>query len=249
MRKKNIILIALIALVLSTMACGTTTFFNTSNRRIEGSGVVTEESRQVGSFSEFELAGIGNVYVEFGDETALVIEAEENLIEHIETNTFGQKLTIRMDDSYSYDPTEKINYYLTVVELDGVSISGLGSVYLPEVETGRFELEISGAGDVNIDALYADRLNAELSGLGDVDILDGEVDFQDVSISGSGAYSAENLACREARVRVSGLGSAVVNVSEYLEAEITGAGDIMYSGSPEVSAEISGLGDLEALDE
>jgi hypothetical protein len=249
MKKQNAIILIVIAIMLSTSACGTVTISSHSGRRIEGNGVLTEESRDVGNFNEIELAGIGSVYVEFGDETSLVIEAEENLMDYIETRIFGQKLVIRLEDDYSYDPTEDINFYLTVVELEGVSISGLGNMSLPEIETDRFEIGISGAGDVTIDALYADRLYADLSGLGDVDILGGEVEIQDVNISGSGTYSSKDMACREADVSVSGLGSATVTVSEYLDASISGAGDIDYYGSPEVDMNITGLGSLHAHDD
>ena len=249
MKNRTILLITILALAASTMACGVSTFTSSSLRTIDGNGVVVEESREVGSFNEVQLSGIGTIYVEYGNETSLVIEAEENLIEYIETDTFGKKLVIGTENGRSLDPTEQINFYLTVVELEGVQISGLGSIYLPEVNADRFEIKISGAGDVNIEALYADKLDASLSGLGDVDIEGGEVFSQDVSISGSGTYSAHHLKSSEADVSVSGLGSATVFAEDYLVAGISGAGDINYYGSPEVDMNITGLGSLESLEE
>jgi hypothetical protein len=205
-----------------------------------------EESREVGKFDEIQLSGIGKVYVEFGTEHSLVIEAEENLMEYIEIRTFGQKLVIGMKGAMNFKPTEDIIFYLTVVELEGVQISGLGGIYLPEVNVDRFDIDISGAGDVNIEALYADRVYASLSGLGDVDIDSGEVFSQDISISGAGDYSARHLQSSEAEVSVSGLGSATVNVDDYLDARISGAGDINYYGSPEIDIDVSGLGSVQA---
>jgi hypothetical protein len=246
MKKQTTLLLIVIALVLSSVACSTTSF---SVRTIRGNGDVVEESRDVSSFDEIQLSGIGNLYIEYGDDESLVIEAEENLMRYIETDVTGRKLVIGFDDDNSYQPTEDIDFYLTVVELDGVAISGLGSVNLPEVDTDRFEIKISGAGDVSIDALYAERLEVELSGLGDVDIDGGEVNFQDVRISGSGSYSARRLESSEADVHVSGLGSATVTVEDYLDARISGAGDINYYGSPEIDVDISGLGSLHSMDD
>jgi hypothetical protein len=39
-----------------------------------------------------------------------------------------------------------------------------------------------------------------------------------------------------------GAGSAVVNVSEVLEAKISGAGSVEYIGDPTVHQEVSGVG-------
>lgn len=246
MKKQTTVLLIIIALVLSSAACSVTNF---STRSIRGNGEVVEESRQVGRFDEVRLSGIGTLYIEFGDEESLVIEAEENLMRYIETDVSGQKLVIGLEEHLSFNPTEDINYYLTVVELEGVEISGLGSVYLPEFETDSFDIHISGAGDVSIDALYADRLDAQLSGLGNVDIDGGEVDSQYVKISGSGAYSARRMQSNTADVHVSGLGSATVTVEDYLDARISGAGDINYYGGPEINVDISGLGSLHSLDD
>ncbi|MEN8241009.1 MAG: head GIN domain-containing protein [Chloroflexota bacterium] len=246
MNKKTALLLVLTALMLSTIACGVT---NLSYRAIDGNGIVVEESRELGSFNEIHLSGIGNVYVEYGAEESLIIEAEENLIKYIETKTYGNTLEIGFEDGISIDPTEDVIFYLTVVELEGVHISGLGSIYLPEVTADRFEIGISGAGDINIDALYADRISASLSGLGDVDIDGGEVSSQDVSISGAGSYDSEKMTSSEAEVKVSGLGSATVHAKDYLDASISGAGDINYSGSPALNVDVSGLGSLHALDD
>jgi hypothetical protein len=246
MKKQTTLFLIVIALVLSSVACGTTSF---SVSTIRGDGDVVEESRDVGSFDEIQLSGIGNLYIEYGDEESLLIEAEDNLMRYIETDIIGRKLVIGFEENRSIQPTEDIDFYLTVVDLDGIAISGLGSINLPEVETDRFEIDISGAGDVSIDALYVERLEVELSGLGDVDIDGGEVDFQDVRISGSGSYSARRLESSEADVHVSGLGSATVTVEDYLDARISGAGDINYYGSPEIDVDISGLGSLHSMDD
>lgn len=248
MKKKSTILLVLTALMLTTMACGVTTLIPNS-RTIEGNGNIVEESRQVGSFDEIHLSGIGNVYVEYGSKESLLIEAEENLIDYVEIKTFGNKLEIGFEDGVSIDPSEDFNFYLTVVELEAVQISGLGSFYLPEVSADRFEIRISGAGDINIDSLFADRLIAQLSGLGDVDIYDGEVTFQDVTISGSGTYNTTKMSSSEVEVTVSGLGTANVHAEDYLDATISGAGNINYSGSPQLNINVTGLGEINVIDD
>ena len=86
MNKKTTLFLVITVLMLSTVACSVT---NLSYRAIDGNGILVEETREVGSFDEILLSGIGSVYVEYGSEESLVIEAEENLIEYIEIRTIG----------------------------------------------------------------------------------------------------------------------------------------------------------------
>jgi hypothetical protein len=246
MKKQSTFLLLIIALVFSSVACGRITI---SPRVFRGNGDVVEETRQVGSFDEVQLSGIGNLYIEYGDEESLIVEAEENLMRYIETDIQTNKLTINLGGGKIVLPTKDMNFYLTVVELDSVSITGIGRIYLSEVNTPRFDIRVSGAGALFIDELFADRLDVVLSGIGEIDIDSGGVDFQSVHISGPGTYSARRLTSNEANVNVSGIGKAIVNVEDYLEARVSGPGDLTYYGSAVLDANVSGLGNLHAMDE
>lgn len=246
MKKQSTFLLIIIALVFSTAACGRITI---TPRVFHGNGDVVEEIRQVGSFDEVQLSGIGNLYIKYGDEESLIVEAEENLMRYIETDIQTNKLIIDLGGGKIVLPTDDINFYLTVVELDSVSITGIGRIYLPEVNASRFDILVSGAGALFIDELFADRLDVVLSGIGEIDIDSGEVDFQSVLVSGPGTYSARRMTSNEADVNISGIGKAIVNVEDYLEARVSGPGDLTYYGSAVLDANVSGLGNLHAMDE
>ncbi|MBE0527722.1 MAG: DUF2807 domain-containing protein [Thermoleophilia bacterium] len=210
---------------------------------------MVEEARAVGSFDMIDFQGIGNLYVSLGEKESLTIEAEENLLPYLETFNQGDRLVLKIENGRNINPTEPVNFYLTVRSLSEVSVSGLGNVELPELETDSFRVEISGAGDIEIAALSADSLTAEMAGLGNLRINDGKVTSQDVRISGSGKYSARYLESQEANIEISGLGSATVNASETLDVTISGAGDVEYYGNPEIDKSISGIGDLDKMDD
>ena len=250
MKTKILLLIAITTLALSSLACGVTINgpdfdFNV----IEGSGNLVSEERSVSDFNAVTLAGMGTLIIEYGDEEALTIEAEDNLIEHIETEVRGDTLVIGIEDGYTFNTNATLRYYLTVDDLEAVKVSGLGDVELDPTETESFTVEISGAGDIDIDSLDADNLDVSLSGLGNLKINGGEVVSQEINISGTGDYNGLDLQSTQTRVDVSGLGSATVNVSESLDVNISGAGHVKYTGNPSIDQSVSGVGSLEYIGE
>ena len=100
---------------------------------------------------------------------------------------------------------------------------------------------------MDLAGLYADSFVVNISGLGDLYVAGGEVEQQEILISGGGNIKARALSTAETTIRVSGLGSATVNVREHLKVTISGGGSVEYLGSPTVEQNISGLGHVERL--
>lgn len=242
MDKKMVPLVMILVLALMTLACGSSVNLPNS---IKGNGNVEQESRDVGSFDKIDLRGLGQVYIELGEDEALEVSGEENLLRYIETYTEGDTLVIEIEDNRNLVPTEPLEFFITVVELEEMNVSGLGDIELPAIETTSFTIEISGAGNIDMDALDAKSLDVRLSGLGDLNIDGGEVNTVNVRISGSGNFDSRRVDCQEADINISGLGSATVTVSDYLDVSISGGGNVNYYGSPEVDSDISGLGKLD----
>ncbi len=246
MKQQNKLLLIVFVLALSTLACGITV-----NGRdvwgVGGSNVVVTEERQVSGFNRVDMAGIGFLVVEFGDTEALTIEAEENIMDYIQTNVVGQELIIKLEEGRNYHPTEPIKFYLTVIELDELEVSGLGNVELPEIEATDFFIQIGGGGAVDIDRLDAKLFKLEVEGLGDLTIDEGTVVRQEISISGGGNYQARRMESQDADVDISGLGNATIRVSDALTVNISGGGSVEYYGNPVVNSNISGLGKVDRL--
>ena len=217
-------------------------------RTARGSGHVVEETRSVHDFTGVRLAGIGNLYIELGGEESLRLEAEDNLIPHLEIAVKGSTLEIGTEPGVDLRPTEPVNFYLTVTELDSIGVSGSGGVEARSLEINSLSVSVSGSGDVEIGTLEASDLTVRVSGSGDVTI-SGEVNEQDVTISGSGTYKAGELESSRAGVRVSGSGSATVQVSDYLDATVSGSGSVHYIGSPTVESSTSGSGSIQQIND
>jgi len=72
--------------------------------------------------------------------------------------------------------------------------------------------------------------------------LTGQVEAQEIDLSGLGSYNAPDLESRAASVRISGAGNTVIWVLDTLDVTISGAGNVEYFGSPEVTRDVSGAG-------
>jgi hypothetical protein len=218
-----------------------------SLRTVRGTGDIGSEVREVAGFSAVNLAGIGTVIVDYGEKEALRIEAEKNLLPYLESEVENDTLTLSVREGVNVIPTQGIFYYLTVSDLDAISVSGLGNVDTPRMEGTQVRITVNGGGDINVEELHAKDLDVVISGLGDLTIGGGDAADQEIRISGGGNYNARELASEAARISISGLGSAEVWARDVLDAEISGGGSVRYAGSPQVTREISGLGVVESL--
>ena len=250
MNKKRFLLVLIGVVALSGLACSAN--INVPTVRlgsVHGSGDVVQETRPVSDISGVALSGIGHLFIELGDKESLTIEAEDNIIPHLETPVRNGTLEFLVEEGVSIAPTEPVNLHLTVRSLESIGVSGLGSVEAPELSAGRFSVDISGSGDVQLAGLQADYLVVRLSGLGNLDIEGGSVTSQRIEISGSGSYDGRHVKSQSADVNISGVGSATVAVSESLIAVVSGSGKISYLGNPAVDSEVSGVGKVEKLNE
>ena len=89
--------------------------------------------------------------------------------------------------------------------------------------------------------LNGQDLKVSISGVGKIN-MKGEVDTQQVDISGAGSYSAKELISRDCEVDISGAGRATVNVTDTLDIQLSGVGSVEYTGNPSVTQNISGVG-------
>jgi hypothetical protein len=210
-----------------------------------GSGNVTTEIRQVSGFTGIVLEGSGEVNIEVTGTESLSIEAEDNIIPHLTSNVVGGDLVLGVDGGIS--PTRDIVYTITVASLDTLTIDGSGSMTLPELSAGSFGTRINGSGSMDLTGLAVGELTVEISGSGEVTVA-GSADSLEVSIPGSGAFSGDDLTAVSGLVEISGSGSAVVDVTDSLEANVSGSGSIRYLGNPTVETDISGSGSVSPVD-
>jgi Putative auto-transporter adhesin, head GIN domain len=205
--------VALLAVLLVVAACSVT----------KGSGKVVSQTRKVTGFTKVELSGSGELTIEKTGVESLTISVEDNLLPQLTSEVSGDTLTLGTKPNTTVVPTKPITYSLTVKDLNGIAVSGSGSVRVSNLTTNSLTTQISGSGTISAS---------------------GTVNDQAVDISGSGRYQAEQLTSKTAKVQISGSGHASVLATDLLDVKISGSGTLTYGGNPQITQEISGSGKL-----
>lgn len=246
-----VLITALITVVLGG-ACAGMAIYALDQNKIEGSGTIVTEDREVATVRAIDMEG-GNyrVVVNRGPVESLSITSDDNIVDELTTEVDGETLKIFWGDgnvfsAWRVDPTEDVLVELILPELVGIDMSGASDIEATGVAGEALSVSITGSGDVTLIDLDVDTLTVDIEGSGDIEA-DGTASNQEIDIDGSGRIHADNLAGRTARVSVSGSGDATLNVSEALDVEIDGSGTVEYYGDPEVNSDISGSGDLVPL--
>ncbi|GAO41243.1 head GIN domain-containing protein [Flavihumibacter petaseus] len=217
-------------------------------KRVKGDGHVVTQNRQPAAFSRVEQRGSFDVVLQSGANHEVRIEAEENIAEHIETDTEGGVLVIRTRKGFNLQPTKDIRITVIAPGYKGIQSNGSGNISGSGMLRGDGSLEVStrGSGDINIQVTVPE-LKAESMGSGNI-TLSGQSNHTELSTTGSGNLVAENLEAEKVSVDIRGSGNASVNASKELEIDIKGSGDVSYRGNPAIRTDIKGSGNLRKID-
>lgn len=211
------------------------------------------ENRPVSGFHAVDVSGSYDVYITQGNAEAVKVEAPGDIIKLVLTEVKNGTLRIYNKENTNWRNifnhhnifnNKKVVVYVTVKNIDGISLSGSGHVTFKDgLKTSNMRLQLSGSGNVQ-GKLTAKDLDAGISGSGSLK-LSGSGENQNVHVSGSGNYSARDFNSANVNVSVSGSGNAAVYVSNSLNAHVSGSGGVHYGGNPKnVSKSKSGSGSI-----
>ncbi len=108
-----------------------------------GSGNVTTQTKSIQGVNQVSLDGIGTVILQQGNQESLTIEAEDNIIPHIQSNVNGNKLSLSYDNNIP-KPTKTVKFYLTVKDLSSITISGAVKVETNDFKTQSLVISTNG---------------------------------------------------------------------------------------------------------
>jgi len=213
------------------------------------------QSRDVEAFTNIGFAISGTLYISQGETHSVEIDADDEILEYIETVVNNGRLHIRGQEetgwfSWLRSGTRRsatADVYVTTPSLDGVSVAGSGDVIVRDTFTSdRFSVEIAGSGNIEL-PLEASAVTARIAGSGSMN-LSGMADDLSVNIAGSGDVRASDLQVARAEVRIAGSGDCHVYAREHLNVQIMGSGDVFYAGEPEIERSVMGSGRVRAID-
>ncbi len=198
---------------------------------IKGNGKVVKQERSVSGFSAIEVGGAFKVYLTQGDEEKLIVEADENLLEVIETEVVGRILKISTKEDIRN--SEALNIYITFKELSEMEISGACNLESTnKLSFDNLELDFSGASDVML-TLSASSIEMDCSGASQVELF-GSATSVELDLSGASKLDALELEVESLEADVSGASHGKISVSGEISADVSGAASFKYKGDPKI---------------
>lgn len=188
-------------------------------------GDVTQ-TRTVGAFQSVRLEGAADVSIKIGPAVSVSVSADEAVAPLVTTEVRKGALVIGFQKGAKSPRKGKIRVEITTPSLDGIALSGAGSIHAQGVTGERFQAELSGAGKL---------------------MCDGSVRQVKVTLSGAGDATLNRLSAHDAEVTLSGTGKVQVHATDSLQARLSGVGEVRYDGKPaRIDSKVSGIGKVRA---
>jgi len=227
------------------------------------------ETRNVSTFTKIAFRVPGKLYLRQGSPQKVEIEGKSDVLKEIETDVDGNKLVIGKEgrwQSWRWKEEDAIKVYITVKDIEGISVAGSGDVIaetkitatdldlnvsgsgnmtLEADASGEIESDVSGSGNISLKAKCR-RFNSDVSGSGDVDLSSITVtETAEFGVSGSGKIKATGTA-GNVKTNISGSGRILAANLETnkCEVRITGSGDVEINVKDELDASITGSGSV-----
>jgi Putative auto-transporter adhesin, head GIN domain len=218
-----------------------------SGKHRSGNGHRATQQRNTTGFTGVETHGDIDIVVANGDFN-VKIDAEQNLLQDIETNVENGRLVVRFRDGISLWDHGDATVYVTAPILNTIETHGSGDIRSEGrlADKNNIHLVVSGSGDIDLILDSPDIITAT-QGSGDI-TLKGTAKNIDSKTSGSGDLHMDGLKAENVKIVVHGSGDAEVFASESLKVEVSGSGDVHYKGSPKISTEVHGSGSVSKMD-
>ena len=192
----------------------------------------------------------GKLYLRQGSPQKVEIEGKKDILQEIETNVEGSKLVIGKPgrDNCHWDDDDKVNVYITVKDIAGLSVGGSGDLIgETKIITKDINLNVSGSGNMTVEVEASGDMESDVSGSGNIE-LRGKCKNFNSDVSGSGKVVMEVTATGEADLGVTGSGKIEASGSAtYVRTHISGSGKVLGANLETNVCEvtITGSGDVE----
>jgi hypothetical protein len=196
---------------------------------VKGNGNVTEEVRQVGEFDEIQVSRGMNVYISQGSPEKLVVIADNNLHEIIQTEVKGGILKIYVDENIKWAKEKKV--MVTVSKLSAVETSSGSNVWSQgQIMSEYLDLESSSGANMTLE-VNTKKLKANGSSGANI-WLSGIAKQAELSVSSGANLKGQELKTDDCTMKASSGANVTSTVVEKLEADASSGGNIWYYGEP-----------------
>ncbi|MEM9992255.1 MAG: head GIN domain-containing protein [Bacteroidota bacterium] len=195
----------------------------------KGNGNVVEQKRELRDFDSVTASSGLDVYITQGNKVSVVVEADENLQNQIETVVEGNNLKLYVKGSIGRAKAMKV--HVQMPEIVAIHASSGSDVYGENKWSGdELEIKTSGGSDVKLD-LNFEHIDCITSGGSDAE-LSGKASTVQLVSSGGSDIEADELVVERCAFSSSGGSDVHIYVKEHIEGSASGASDIYLHGNP-----------------
>ncbi len=154
----------------------------------------------------------------------------------------NKSLWAKIDD-IKLNPIMKL--YVSMKNIDELQVNASGKIISENsLATNNLSLAVNGNGSIDVD-IKGDILKAEVSGSGNL-ALRGYATSMDAMVSGSGAINGYTCSVESAKIKMTGSGTAELNVSNAIDAIVLGSGTVKHKGNTKTAQKkVYGSGSVE----
>lgn len=197
---------------------------------VKGSGNVTSEKRNViEDFTNIEVSQGIDLVITQSDTKTIEVEADDNIIEHIETSISNGVLTIKMDKNIRTKSSRKVKVSIPFIEAlsssSGATITNKGIL-----KSASLDLDASSGSEIELE-LEAEDLISESSSGSEINLKGKALKLEIASSSGSETDASE-LLTNEVKATSSSGSSIEIHPIISLEAKASSGSNIKYSNLP-----------------
>ena len=208
-----------------------------------GSGNIITETRKSENFKAISISGGFEVELRQAPEVEVVVEADDNLMEYIETKVRKEELVIRLDDLNVHDAHLKV--FIAAPSVNALKTSAGAEIVVKDMlKSGNVVRLKASSGSQIKTSVDAPEVRADASSAGNIEISGRTRDFYAETSSGS-PISAGELLSENTEAGASSGSTAKVHASVKLHAKASSGASISYRGSAVVSKETSSGGSVE----
>lgn len=221
--------------------------FKINAQKLKGNGNVVEKQYQVASFQQLNINGVFNTFITQGEENAVTVETDENLVSTIEIVEQDNKLIVRSKKKTNIKKVTKMNVYITLTNLEEMIVEGVGNVKCDApLNLQDLKMKISNVGNTTM-LLNCTQLDAKFSSVGNINF-EGEAESANLEISGTGGVNALDFEVGNLVVDNSSIGNVKIYATKTLEINSSGIGNLHYKGDAELkNFNVSGLGKVKKM--
>jgi hypothetical protein len=218
--------------------------FNSCDK-VKGKGEVVSQKRSAAGYNAISLSMEGDLYFTPDSVYSLEIQAQQNILDVIESQVEGGRLVLKIQDHTVLGNHDPIRFYIHAPSVSDFDVSGSGNIITGlKITQPEQHYNISGSGNISVNEIEAMSIFGKISGSGSMTGSAGDADYANLTISGSGNLNFIDVRADSVYVTISGSGDVSVFAVKFLDVTISGSGNVKYNGNPVINQHISGSGNI-----